>query len=114
MQNGLYPADKYNLEEIMGVSNVIQELLMLDDDYACVNGIVFIADFQKTSMAHMFQMTPAIIKKVTVFSEEAIPLRPKASHFFNTPTGFETISNLVKSMLSQKLQNRVSPSYWQK
>lgn len=108
MRSGLYPADKYNVEEVMGVANVMQELLMLEDDYANVNGVIFICDFEKASMAHMFQMTPSVMKKMTVYSEEAVPLRPKASHFIHTPTGFEAVFNMVKPMLSVKQQNRVS------
>lgn len=108
MRSGLYAADIYSIEEIMAVANAVQEMLMLDDDYATINGVVFIGDFEKATMAHMFQMTPGVMKKMAVFSEEAVPLRPKSSHFINTPSGFDTVFNMVKPMLSQKQQNRVS------
>lgn len=109
MRSGVYPADKYTAEEVMTVSNAMQEIVILEDDYANVNGVVFIGDFEKATMAHMFQMTPSLMKKVTVFSEQAVPLRPKASHFINTPSGFEPVFNMMKPMLSAKQQSRVSP-----
>lgn len=107
MRLGLYPPEKYSLEEVMSVACAMQEVLMLEDDYANVNGVVCVADFEHTTLAHMFQMTPTIAKKMTVFSEEALPLRPKANHFINTPTGFEQIFNMLKPMMSEKQQKRV-------
>lgn len=110
MRSGLYSTDKYNAEDIMRVASVLQEILLIEDDYANINGVVFIGDMEKATMAHFFQMTPSIMKKMTVFSEEAIPLRPKASHFVNTPAGFEPVFNMVKPMMSEKQQKRVCNS----
>ncbi|XP_065368349.1 alpha-tocopherol transfer protein-like [Calliphora vicina] len=107
MRMGLHPADKYNIEEVMRVACALQEIILLEDDYATINGAVFIGDFEKATMAHMFQMTPSVAKKMTVFSEEAVPLRPKASHFINTPAGFEPVFNMIKPMMSEKQQQRL-------
>ncbi|XP_075169420.1 alpha-tocopherol transfer protein-like [Haematobia irritans] len=107
MRSSLYPADKYTMDEVLAVFHVMQELCLLDDDYAIVNGIVFIGDFAKATMAHMFQWTPSLMKKTTAFSEQAIPIRLKAIHLINTPTGFEPIFNMVKPMLSTKNQSRM-------
>lgn len=107
MRSGLYPTEKFSCEELMQVAHVLQEIQLLEDDYANINGVVFIGDMEHATMAHFFQMTPSIMKKVTVYSEEAIPLRPKATHFINTPTGFEPVFNMVKPMMSVKQQNRV-------
>lgn len=108
MRSGLYSTEKYSAEEVMRVAGALQEILILDDDYANVNGVVFIGDFEKATMAHFLQFTPSLMKKMTVFSEEAIPLRPKASHFIKTPAGFEPVFNMIKPMMSEKQQKRVS------
>uniref|UniRef100_A0A1I8PNA3 CRAL-TRIO domain-containing protein n=1 Tax=Stomoxys calcitrans TaxID=35570 RepID=A0A1I8PNA3_STOCA len=107
MRSGLYSTDKYTVEDVMQVASALQEIILLEDDYASINGVVFIGDMEKATMAHFFQMTPAIMKKMTVFSEQAIPLRPKASHFINTPSGFEPVFNMVKPMMSAKHQSRM-------
>ncbi|TMW50308.1 hypothetical protein DOY81_004585 [Sarcophaga bullata] len=107
MRMGLYSAEKYSIEDVMSVAAVLQEILLLEDDYANVHGVVFIGDFEKATMGHMFQMTPSVAKKMTVFSEEAVPLRPKASHFINTPAGFEPVFNMIKPMMSEKQQKRL-------
>ncbi|XP_002135405.1 alpha-tocopherol transfer protein-like [Drosophila miranda] len=104
---GLCPVEKYNILECMQVAQAMQEITILEDDYANVNGIVFIMDMKGATAAHMFQMTPSMAKKFTVFSEEALPLRPKAQHFINTITGFEQVFNIFKPMMSKKMQGRL-------
>ncbi|XP_017014306.1 alpha-tocopherol transfer protein-like [Drosophila takahashii] len=104
---GLCPVDKYTLLECMQVAQAMQEIAILEDDYANVNGLVFIMDLKGATAAHMFQMTPSMAKKFTVFSEEALPLRLKAQHFINTIAGFEPIFNMFKPMMSKKMQSRL-------
>lgn len=41
-------------------------------------------------------------------SQDAAPFRLKGTHYINTPTGFETIFNAMKSLLNEKNQSRVS------
>ncbi|XP_013105396.1 alpha-tocopherol transfer protein-like [Stomoxys calcitrans] len=107
MRSGVYPADKYTVEETLQVAHAMQEIQFYYDDYAIINGIIFIGDFQKATMSHFVQMTPSIMKKMTVYDEEAVPLRPKASHFINTVRGFEPIFNMIKPMMSPKQQSRL-------
>ncbi|XP_075166947.1 retinol-binding protein pinta-like [Haematobia irritans] len=107
MRAGVYSTDKYTAEEIMRVAHALQEIQFYEDDYALVNGIVFVGDFEKSTMSHFMQWTPSIMKKMTVYDEEAVPLRPKASHFINTVRGFEPLFNMIKPMLSPKQQSRL-------
>ncbi|XP_068149656.1 alpha-tocopherol transfer protein-like [Drosophila tropicalis] len=104
---GLSPADKYTILEVMQVAQAMQEIALIEDDYANVNGIVFIMDMKGATVGHLLQMTPALAKKMTVYSEEALPLRPKAQHFVNTISGFEPIFNMFKPMMSKKIQARL-------
>ncbi|KAI8039093.1 alpha-tocopherol transfer protein-like [Drosophila gunungcola] len=104
---GLVPVEKYNMLECMQVAQAIQEIAILEDDYANINGIVFIMDMKGATAGHLFQMTPSMAKKFTVFSEEALPLRLKAQHFINTIAGFEQMFNMFKPMMSKKMQSRL-------
>ncbi|XP_016966846.1 alpha-tocopherol transfer protein-like [Drosophila biarmipes] len=107
MRMGVCPVDKYHILEVMKVAQAMQEIAIFEDDYANVNGLVFIMDMKDSTAAHMFQMTPSMAKKMTVFSEEALPLRLKAQHFINTITGFEQVFNMFKPMMSKKMQSRL-------
>ncbi|XP_018784467.1 PREDICTED: alpha-tocopherol transfer protein-like [Bactrocera latifrons] len=105
---GTYSVDKYYIEDVARTLEGIQEIFMLEDDNAVVYGITTIVDVKKGSTAHLMHMSPSSIKKMTVFSEEALPFRTKATHFINIPNGFETFFNVFKHMLSKKLQKRLS------
>lgn len=108
VRNGCYDADKYDFMDIMRVSMVFNEISMWEDDYAIVNGFIHIADLKDCTKKHFFQITPSLMKKMTVFTEESLPLRPKASHIINAHSIFESIFNMMKPMMSEKQVNRVS------
>ncbi|KAH8286870.1 hypothetical protein KR018_003571 [Drosophila ironensis] len=105
---GLVPAEKYHILECMRVSQAMQEIAIMEDDYANIFGVEFIMDLKGATAGHLFQMTPSIAKKFTVFSEEALPLRLKGQHFINTIPGFEQIFNMFKPMMSKKMQGRIN------
>lgn len=108
IRNGAYPANKFSFYEIMRISNLVNDIMLLEDDYAMVNGLIFVMDMSELTAAHFFQMTPSLMKKWTAYSEEALPLRPKQQHMLNTPAGIEPIFNTFKPFLSAKQQARVS------
>ncbi|KPI93909.1 Clavesin-2 [Papilio xuthus] len=82
-------------------------ILLMDDDNMVVAGNQFILDLDKVTMSHFLQMTPMTMKKMVVASQDALPLRMKGTHYLNTPTGFETVFNAMKSLLSAKNQSRL-------
>ncbi|KNC21669.1 hypothetical protein FF38_09802 [Lucilia cuprina] len=108
VRNGIYDPHKYDFMDIMRVGQAFNEILMWEDDYAIVNGFVHIADLKDWSKEHFFQATPSVMKKITVYSEEAMPLRPKASHIINAPSIFESVFNIFKPMMSEKQLNRMT------
>uniref|UniRef100_A0A1I8PQ99 CRAL-TRIO domain-containing protein n=1 Tax=Stomoxys calcitrans TaxID=35570 RepID=A0A1I8PQ99_STOCA len=107
MRNDKFPIDKYPAEDVMRVACALQEILLLEDDRAILKGIIVINDVDKASSAHYLYMSPSMVKKLTVFSEEAVPLRPKATHIINAPSGFEKMFNMFKPLLSEKQQKRM-------
>lgn len=111
VRNGIYDPNQYDFVDLMRVGQAFNEILMWEDDYAIVNGFVHIADLKDWTKQHFFQFTPSLMKKATVYSEEAMPLRPKASHVINAPSIFESLFNMFKPMMSEKQLNRVSYFY---
>ncbi|XP_073811544.1 retinol-binding protein pinta-like [Musca autumnalis] len=107
IRNGCYDPEKHSFGDIMRVFQAWNEITMWEDDYAIVNGFVHIADLKNWGKQHFFQMTPSLMKKMTVYSEEALPLRPKSSNFINVPSIFESLFNIVKPMMSEKQLNRM-------
>ncbi|XP_017017793.1 alpha-tocopherol transfer protein [Drosophila kikkawai] len=110
-----YDPDKYTFQEVNRASALMQQIMLDEDDVAIVNGMISILDLANVTTGHFLQMTPSFAKKMTVFQEEALPLRPQGIHFINTPNGFETIFNMIKPMMSKKQQGRlyVHGSKWE-
>nr|XP_049708172.1 alpha-tocopherol transfer protein-like [Helicoverpa armigera] len=102
-----YDPAKYNILDVMSATNVLMRILLVDDDNATVAGGQSILDLEGVTMAHFLQMTPVTMKKMVVFGQDASPMRMKGTHYVNTPPGFETIFNAMKSLLNEKNRNRL-------
>uniref|UniRef100_A0A1A9ZAN2 CRAL_TRIO_N domain-containing protein n=1 Tax=Glossina pallidipes TaxID=7398 RepID=A0A1A9ZAN2_GLOPL len=53
----------YSVEEVLAVNHVLQDILMLEDGYAVVNGLLTIADLEGLTLSHVLQMTAVFLKK---------------------------------------------------
>lgn len=108
MRPGHYDPDVASMYEIMKVDVLFNDLLLLEDDHCVISGYVHIVDFTGFSAKHMLQFQPAKMKHIVYYTEEALPIRVKASHAFNTGSTFETMYGLIKPFLPSKVQERVS------
>lgn len=108
VRNGAYDPSKVSFGELAQMRQLVSDIVMMEDDYAVVSGIIFVMDFSQVGASHLFQVSPSVMRKVSQYSEQALPLRVKASHFIDTPPGFEPVFNLIKPILPEKIQNRVS------
>ncbi|XP_053661311.1 retinol-binding protein pinta-like [Anopheles marshallii] len=104
---GVYNPKEYTAEEVIKVSTMINDILMLEDDNMVIAGQVGILDLANVTSAHFLQFTPTFVKKMTMMSQEGSPLRQKGFHYINTPTGFETVFNMFKSFMSEKNRSRL-------
>ncbi|XP_017840751.1 alpha-tocopherol transfer protein [Drosophila busckii] len=102
-----YDPDKYQFADINRAAGLMFQIMLDEDDYTTVNGTMTIVDLDNVKAGHFLQMTPTTTKKLVVFQEEALPVRTKATHFINLPTGFDTIFNMFKPMMSKKQQGRL-------
>lgn len=105
---GAYDAKIYTMIEVMKISNMLQDIMMIEDDNYVIAGQTGIIDLAGVTMAHFMQFNPTFIKKVTMMSQEASPTRQKGFHFINTPFGFDSIFNIFKSFMNDKNKTRVS------
>uniref|UniRef100_A0A1B0FLE9 CRAL-TRIO domain-containing protein n=1 Tax=Glossina morsitans morsitans TaxID=37546 RepID=A0A1B0FLE9_GLOMM len=106
-RNGLPSAEKYKVEDVWAVFHVLQDILMLEDDYAVVNGLVMVGDFREFTLAHVLQNTPLLIRKWITYNYEAMPMRVKSTHIAFAPKVFDTLYNIGRPMLPLKQQKRL-------
>uniref|UniRef100_A0A1B0FJ57 CRAL-TRIO domain-containing protein n=1 Tax=Glossina morsitans morsitans TaxID=37546 RepID=A0A1B0FJ57_GLOMM len=102
----LSSAEMFSLEEVLAVNHLLQDIAMLEDDNAVINGLVMIADHKEISLSHILQTTPTYLKKWITYNHESIPLRVKSIHFLNAPKIFDIVYNTAKPMLPLKQQDR--------
>ncbi|XP_061393110.1 alpha-tocopherol transfer protein-like [Musca vetustissima] len=107
VRNGAYDPSQVSFAEVAQLRQLISDIVMMEDDYAVVSGIIFVMDFSQVGASHLFQVSPSVMRKVSQYSEQALPFRIKASHFIDTPSGFEPVFNLIKPLLPEKIQNRL-------
>jgi hypothetical protein len=64
-------------------------------------------DMKNATLAHFLQFTPAMMKKMTMMMQDGSPFRMKGAHYVNTPSFFETVFNVFKGFLNDKMKSRV-------
>ncbi|KAL4715179.1 hypothetical protein ACJJTC_012226 [Scirpophaga incertulas] len=104
---GVYDPQKYSVIEIMRCSMIVQKIILYENDNFVIAGVRSIMDMQNCTMAHFVQMTPSTMKKMSVYMQDAAPIRLKGSHYVNTIAGFETVFNLFKTFLNEKNRSRL-------
>lgn len=92
---------------LIKVTFMFLELLLLEDDSAAVAGVNFWAEMKGLPLGYLLQATPPIIKKFTNCIQSAFPFRMKGFYCMNTPKPAETACNLIKTFLSEKIKKRV-------
>lgn len=103
-----YSTSKVHTEAIFRCVNAVPEVLIMDDPYACIQGIVFVMDMAQASANHLMQFTPSFVKKMVTYYERSLPLRIKGIYCINASPVAEQFFKLVLSLLSEKLRRRVS------
>lgn len=85
------------------------DILMMEDDNFIIAGQVTILDFSFVTLKHFIQFNnPTFVKKMTMYQQDATPVRQKGTHYVKMPQVALTVFNLFKSFLNEKNQSRVS------
>ncbi|KAL0849060.1 hypothetical protein ABMA28_013422 [Loxostege sticticalis] len=104
---GLFNPSKFHLTDVIKVSLMITEILLLEDDNFTVSGEEVVVDMKGVGVSVLSQWTPAMAKKVVSSFEKALPVRVRGNHILNTPTGFEAAYTIFKTFLGEKLKKRI-------
>lgn len=108
MRPGRFDAGKFTMQEIIKVSTMMNDILMVEDDNLTVAGQIAVIDLQGVTLQHLIQMQPSFVKKLTMMMQDSNPVRQKGIHYINAPKSFEHLYNLFKSFMNEKMRSRVS------
>ncbi|CAD0196271.1 unnamed protein product [Chrysodeixis includens] len=104
---GHYDASVYNVADVMCMFYYLVQILVMEDDVACVLGTKIVTDYSEVTMAHFMQGTPSMLKKMVAVCQDSMPLRLKGSHHINLPSGVEKVFVLVQGFLNEKAKKRL-------
>ncbi|XP_068204372.1 alpha-tocopherol transfer protein-like isoform X8 [Palaemon carinicauda] len=83
------------------------DLLIEEDEAAIITGIDVLMDSGTMTLAHASQLSLTVIKKAAIVMQEGYPMRPKGLNYINTPAAFDTVFNIFKSFMKEKMKKRV-------
>ncbi|XP_037952690.1 retinol-binding protein pinta-like [Teleopsis dalmanni] len=107
---GSYDTKIFKFADIIRVGTMFGEILMIEDDNASVSGYIEIMDMNNVTAAHFFQLKPDLLRKFSVFADEAMPTRQRGTHFINVPPPFEKGFSTLKNFFPAKMLSRISVS----
>ncbi|KAK7861949.1 hypothetical protein R5R35_006319 [Gryllus longicercus] len=106
-RGGAYDPNEVDINDVFKANMMMVDVMVMEDDALIVKGQVGIMDMSNMTVAHATHMTPSLAKKSMTVFQEGYPLRPKAMHYLHMKSIFESIFNLFKTFMKEKLRNRV-------
>ncbi|XP_068204370.1 alpha-tocopherol transfer protein-like isoform X6 [Palaemon carinicauda] len=97
----------YTVDDLTRANQNVLDVLFDEDESIGINGIEIIADVKHMTLGFVAQMTPSYIKKAATVMQEGYPMRPKGLNYINTPAAFDTVFNIFKSFMKEKMKKRV-------
>lgn len=94
----------------MKVAQMVGEMLLMEDDNYIIAGQIGILDFSALTINHLVHFNPMFIKKVSMLSQDANPVRVKGQHFVNMPSIALAVFNVFQSFQNEKNKKRVNIS----
>ncbi|KAJ6645817.1 Alpha-tocopherol transfer protein-like [Pseudolycoriella hygida] len=107
IRHGVYDPQKLGIEDVMKVAYMINDILIMEDDFAIVCGQTILIDLRGLTLSHVGQCTPSIIKKMTHSIQEAYPVRQKGIHFVNPSSIFDAVFKIFYNFMSSKIKKRI-------
>ncbi|XP_054035183.1 alpha-tocopherol transfer protein [Dryobates pubescens] len=92
--------------DVFRVSLITSELIVKEIETQR-NGVKAIFDLQGWRIAHAFQISPAVAKKIAAVLTDSFPLKVRGIHLINEPLFFHPVFALIKPFLTEKIKARV-------
>ncbi|KAF5287384.1 hypothetical protein FQA39_LY15922 [Lamprigera yunnana] len=86
---------------------MIMDILLKEDDYATINGLILWKEAKNNSAKYAVQAHPTIFKNFLECTEKAYPLRVKGLYVTNCPVYLEFLCTIVKSFVKNKIAQRM-------
>ncbi|XP_005189925.2 retinol-binding protein pinta [Musca domestica] len=103
-----YNAAEYSIDDVFLPGAAMHEVMIYNDPYACINGIIYLVDFELATGSHFLQMTPNFCMKLLSFLEKSMPYRVKHIYYLNTSPAAQQFLKALLLFFSEKLKQRIT------
>ncbi|KAK8375030.1 hypothetical protein O3P69_017775 [Scylla paramamosain] len=104
---GLRNPNTTSMDDMMKAVLVTLDLLQQEEESLGIVGFQMLLDAGEMTLAHASQITPPLIKKFATLIQDGYPMRPKGLNYINTPAAFDTVFNIFRSFMKEKMKKRV-------
>jgi predicted short-subunit dehydrogenase-like oxidoreductase (DUF2520 family) len=80
MRNSVYPPET-KIADVVKANMMTSDILLEENDRLVICGTVNVMDHAKNSLAHLVQMTPATVKKMTTLFQVTFTESPLAVNY---------------------------------
>lgn len=108
IRNNVHDPHTTSMDQVFKASMMIGDSLFEEDEQSGITGMVQVLDMAGMTSGHFLQMTPALAKKAMIVYQDGYPMRPKALHYINTPAAFDTVFNIFKGFMKEKMKKRIN------
>ncbi|KAJ2940271.1 hypothetical protein O0L34_g11841 [Tuta absoluta] len=98
--------DTNQLNDAFKVAMMIGDVRLAEEKEG-VAGDIYILDASIVAPSHLGKISPSAIKKFLICVQEAYPVKLKQVHVVNASPIIDTVVNLVKPFLKEKIKNRI-------
>jgi len=106
-RHGIYEPSKFSADDIMRIYIMITDIMMFEDEPASISGVGIMGDSSGLTFNHTMAWPPTILKKAMVLWQEGYPMRPKGLNYINTPAAFNTVFDIFKGFMKEKMKKRM-------
>ncbi|KAM7344980.1 alpha-tocopherol transfer protein-like [Cochliomyia hominivorax] len=97
-----------DIEQLFSVIDSMHEIMLMDDPYVGINGIIYLMDLKNISLNMISKFTPSFLKKAVQFYEKSLPFRIKSINIINTPGIFHSVLRILLPLFSEKIRQRIT------
>ncbi|KAF9408470.1 hypothetical protein HW555_011856 [Spodoptera exigua] len=98
--------DPQNLNDAFKIAMMIGDVRLMEEIEG-VAGDIYILDASVVSPSHLGKLSPSALKKFFICVQEAYPIKLKEVHVVNTTPLVETVYNIIKPFLKEKMRQRI-------
>ena len=108
IKSGHYDVKEYHIDDVFRLGNNLAEVCLKHREAVQVHGVVVMLDFGEFTVSHMASFTPNLTRRAAQTWQECIPYRQKGLNYYNTPTIFNVLFELLKLFLKEKIKKRIT------